>query len=141
MMRRRFDSAHLHQCAKSQPSRAGIFSPGSWFRQEHRTHRPAIARALASPARAADCGFVRTWSGHQNGDIDDRTRFVGSAENLSKTERIDIRASSPVKRLLQEAARAGRKNVSEFLLDAGVTAATHTLADRRQFELSEVISA
>ena len=44
-------------------------------------------------------------------------------QNLSKTERIDVRASGPVKQLLQEAARACHKNVSEFLLDAGVTAA------------------
>ncbi|MBN9134021.1 MAG: DUF1778 domain-containing protein [Nitrosospira multiformis] len=57
--------------------------------------------------------------------------------NLSKTERIDVRASTPVKQLLQEAARACHKNVSEFLLDAGVTAAVQTLADRRQFILDE----
>ncbi len=38
-------------------------------------------------------------------------------------ERIDVRASTPVKQLLQAAARACHKNVSEFLLDAGVTAA------------------
>lgn len=43
--------------------------------------------------------------------------------NLPKTERIDVRASSPAKQLLQEAARACHKNVSEFLLDAGVTTA------------------
>lgn len=54
-----------------------------------------------------------------------------STLNLSKTERIDGRASAPVKQLLQEAARACHKNVSEFLLDAGVTAAAQTLADRR----------
>ena len=57
--------------------------------------------------------------------------------NLSKTERIDIRASAPTKHLLQEAARASHKNVSEFLLDAGITAAAQTLADRRQFVLDE----
>ncbi len=57
--------------------------------------------------------------------------------NLSKTERIDVRASAPVKQLLQEAAHASHKNVSEFLLDAGVTAAAQTLADRRQFVLGE----
>ncbi|PAT38252.1 DUF1778 domain-containing protein [Vandammella animalimorsus] len=57
--------------------------------------------------------------------------------NLSKTERIDVRASAPVKQLLQEAARACHKNVSEFLLDAGVTAAEQTLAERRQFVLDE----
>jgi uncharacterized protein (DUF1778 family) len=46
-----------------------------------------------------------------------------TALNLLKTERIDVRASGPVKQLLQEAARVCHKNVSEFLLDAGVTAA------------------
>ena len=57
--------------------------------------------------------------------------------NLSKTERIDVRASTLIKQLLQDAARASHKNVSEFLLDAGVTAAQQTLADRRQFVLDE----
>lgn len=54
----------------------------------------------------------------------------------SKSERIDVRATSPVKQLLQEAARAANKNVSEFLLDAGIVAANQTLADRLRFELS-----
>ncbi|MCK0506596.1 DUF1778 domain-containing protein [Aromatoleum anaerobium] len=57
--------------------------------------------------------------------------------NQSKTERIDVRASGPVKQLLQEAARACHKNVSEFLLDAGVTAANQALADRRRFVLDD----
>lgn len=60
-----------------------------------------------------------------------------SRQPLSKTERIDVRASAPVKQLLQEAARACHKNVSAFLLDAGVTAAEQTLAERRRFVLSE----
>ena len=60
-----------------------------------------------------------------------------SALNSSKTERIDERASSSVKLLLQEAARACHKNVSEFLLDAGVLAANQALADRRHFVLDE----
>ena len=60
-----------------------------------------------------------------------------SAPNLSKTERIDVRVSGPVKQLLQEAARACHKNFSEFLIDAGVSATAQTLADRRQFSLSE----
>jgi len=54
----------------------------------------------------------------------------------SKSERIDVRASIPVKQLLQEAARASHKNVSEFLLDAGIVAANQTLADRLRFELA-----
>jgi uncharacterized protein (DUF1778 family) len=40
-----------------------------------------------------------------------------------------------VKQLLQEAARTAHKNVSEFLLDAGIAAANQTLADRQRFEL------
>lgn len=56
--------------------------------------------------------------------------------NPSKTERIDVRASSAVKQLLQEAARHCHKNVSEFLLDAGVIAANQALADRRHFVLN-----
>lgn len=60
-----------------------------------------------------------------------------STMNPSKTERIDVRASAQVKLLLQEAARASHKNVSEFLLDAGINAATQTLADRRRFVLDD----
>lgn len=55
----------------------------------------------------------------------------------SKTERIDVRASATVKQLLQEAARSCHKNVSEFLLDAGITAANQALADRRHFVLND----
>jgi uncharacterized protein (DUF1778 family) len=57
--------------------------------------------------------------------------------NLPKTQRIDVRASVPVKQLLQEAARACHKNVSEFLLDAGINAANQALADRRRFVLND----
>jgi uncharacterized protein (DUF1778 family) len=60
-----------------------------------------------------------------------------STPNLSKTERIDVRASRSVKQMLQDAAQASHKSVSEFLLDAGVTAAAQALADRHQFVLSE----
>lgn len=54
----------------------------------------------------------------------------------AKSERIDVRASVPVKQLLQEAARVAHKNVSEFLLDAGIVAANQTLAARLRFELT-----
>ena len=60
-----------------------------------------------------------------------------SALHRSKTERIDVRASSSVKLLLQEAARSCHKSVSEFLLDVGVTAANQALADRRRFVLND----
>ena len=59
-----------------------------------------------------------------------------SAVLHSKSERIDVRATPPVKQLLQDAARASHKNVSEFLLDAGIVAANHTLTGRVRFTLS-----
>ena len=63
--------------------------------------------------------------------------FIMGVPNLSKSERIDVRASAQVKQLLQNAARACHKNVSEFLLDAGIVAANQALADRNRFELDE----
>ncbi len=53
-----------------------------------------------------------------------------------KTERIDIRTSQTVKQLLQQAAIASHKNVSEFLLEHGLSAAEKTLADRKLFTLN-----
>lgn len=55
----------------------------------------------------------------------------------AKTERIDVRASGQVKALLQEAAKASHKNVSEFLLDAGIAMAHETLAEQRLFALND----
>lgn len=54
-----------------------------------------------------------------------------------KSERIDVRATAEAKELLQRAAAASHKNVSEFLLDAGLTAAAEALADRRVFVLDD----
>ena len=55
----------------------------------------------------------------------------------AKTERIDVRASLPIKTLLQNAAKARHKNVSEFLLEAGIAAAHETLAEQRLFLLDD----
>ena len=57
------------------------------------------------------------------------------AEN--KSERIEIRTTPNIKALLQQAAAASHKNVTEFLLEAGVDAAEDALADRRMFRLDE----
>lgn len=54
---------------------------------------------------------------------------------VSKTERIDVRVSPAVKDTLQMAASQVNKTVSQFLLDAGLTAAAETLEDRRSFVL------
>ena len=60
-----------------------------------------------------------------------------TAAIYSKSERIDVRVSMPVKQLLQEAAGVAHKNVSEFLLEAGIMAANQTLADRTRCEISD----
>ncbi len=55
---------------------------------------------------------------------------------VSKTERIDVRVSPTAKDTLQMAATQASKTVSQFLLDAGLTAAAETLEDRRSFVLA-----
>lgn len=55
----------------------------------------------------------------------------------TKSERIEVRTTPSLKALLQRAAASAHKNVTEFLLDAGVKAAEDTLADRRMFRLDE----
>lgn len=54
-----------------------------------------------------------------------------------KSARIDIRTQPSVKQFLQSAAQASHKNVSEFLLDAGLVAADQALANRQQFFLND----
>ncbi len=54
-----------------------------------------------------------------------------------RSERIDIRAHPSAKRILQEAARASHKNLSDYLLESGLAAAEQTLADRRLFALDD----
>jgi uncharacterized protein (DUF1778 family) len=54
-----------------------------------------------------------------------------------KSERIDVRTTVAVKEMLRRAAALSHKNVSEFLLDAGLRVAADTIADRRLFALDE----
>jgi uncharacterized protein (DUF1778 family) len=54
---------------------------------------------------------------------------------VSKTERIDVRVTPTAKNTLQMAATQLNKTVSQFLLDAALTAAAETLEDRRSFVL------
>lgn len=54
-----------------------------------------------------------------------------------KSERIDVRTTPKVKRLLQEAATTANKTVSEFLLDSALTEAAEVLANRNAFFLDE----
>ena len=55
----------------------------------------------------------------------------------TKSDRLEVRLSLRDKFLLKEAAAISSKNVSEFLLDAGLRAATQVLTDRRLFLLDE----
>ena len=50
-----------------------------------------------------------------------------------KEERIDLRVSATAQALLQRAAAARQKSVSEFVLDCAQTAAAGALADRHEF--------
>lgn len=56
----------------------------------------------------------------------------------AKSERIEVRTTPSTKALLQRAATSSHKNVTEFLLEAGVNAAKEALVDRRMFSLDDV---
>jgi len=58
-------------------------------------------------------------------------------ETHGKSARVDIRLSAVAKNLLEQAAAARHKSVSEFLLEHGLAAAEETLADRRLFILND----
>ena len=61
--------------------------------------------------------------------------FMAIAEN--KSERIEVRTTPNMKALLQRAAASSHKNVTEFLLEAGINAAEDALVDRRIFRLDD----
>ena len=58
-------------------------------------------------------------------------------ETESRSERIDIRTTPSVKRVLQDAAATSSKTVSEFLLDSALSKAAEVMADRRLFLLDD----
>jgi uncharacterized protein (DUF1778 family) len=55
----------------------------------------------------------------------------------SRSERFDLRMTASAKQVLQHAAAASNKTLTEFLLDSGLHAAYDTLADRRAFVLGD----
>ena len=55
----------------------------------------------------------------------------------AKSERIEVRTTPSMKALLQRAATSSHKNVTDFLLEAGIKAAEEALVDRRMFRLDE----
>lgn len=54
-----------------------------------------------------------------------------------KIERVELRLTRSAKAMLQQAADARNKSLSEFVVDSGLTAAAEMLADRQHFALSE----
>ena len=61
--------------------------------------------------------------------------FMATAEN--KSEHIEVRTTPNMEALLQQAAASSHKNVTEFLLEAGINAAENALVDRRIFRLDD----
>ena len=53
----------------------------------------------------------------------------------SRTEKLDLRLTPSAKRVLQTAASASRRTVSEFVLESALARAEETLPDRRRFGL------
>jgi uncharacterized protein (DUF1778 family) len=51
--------------------------------------------------------------------------------------RLEVRLTPKAKSILKRAASVERKTVSAFILDKGMSAAAETLADRREFSLTD----
>jgi len=53
----------------------------------------------------------------------------------TRSEKLDLRLSPEAKRVLNEAARASHRSVSEFVLESALARAQEALPDRRHFGL------
>ena len=53
----------------------------------------------------------------------------------SRTEKLDLRLTPSAKRVLQTAASASQRSVSEFVLESALARAEESLPDRRRFGL------
>ena len=58
-------------------------------------------------------------------------------QRAPREERINVRATTRQARLLQQAAAATDRSVTDFILDSAVTQAERVLADRRWFILDD----
>ena len=54
----------------------------------------------------------------------------------TRNEKLDLRLTPSAKRVLQTAARAARRSVSEFVLESARARAEETLPDRQRFGLN-----
>lgn len=55
----------------------------------------------------------------------------------ARSEKLDLRVTPEDKRVLQQAAAASRRSVSEFVLESALSRAEETLPDRTRFFLNE----
>ena len=58
-----------------------------------------------------------------------------SIPSVNRSEKLDLRLTPGAKETLQAAARAAKKSLSEFVLEAALSEAEERLADRRVFAL------
>lgn len=54
----------------------------------------------------------------------------------TRNQKLDLRLTPSAKRVLQVAARAAHRSVSEFVLESAIARAEETLPDRQRFGLS-----
>jgi uncharacterized protein (DUF1778 family) len=54
----------------------------------------------------------------------------------ARTEKLDLRLTPKAKRVLQSAATAAKRSVSEFVLESALARAEETLPDRQRFGLN-----
>jgi uncharacterized protein (DUF1778 family) len=54
----------------------------------------------------------------------------------TRSEKLDLRLTAEAKRVLQSAAAAAHRSVSEFVLESALTRAEETLPDRQRFGLT-----
>ncbi len=57
-------------------------------------------------------------------------------KSQTRSEKLDLRLTPSAKRLLQAAAEAAHKSMTEFVLDSAVTAAEDALAEQRSIKLN-----
>lgn len=55
---------------------------------------------------------------------------------MTRTEKLDLRLTPSAKRVLQSAATAAQRSVSEFVLESALARAEETLPDRQRFGLN-----
>jgi uncharacterized protein (DUF1778 family) len=54
----------------------------------------------------------------------------------TRNQKLDLRLTTSAKRVLQNAAQAARRSVSEFVLESALSRAQETLPDRQRFGLN-----